>query len=111
MRVPEPMPKLSAAAAGLISRIIALNAGNGTQIFVDGSEIVVRHFLEAGPGHDLEQVSVEWMRNAARIWRSGAGRVKLIRIDPGANDVQKLVEGEPVGIPALSGVMLRETIS
>jgi hypothetical protein len=40
------------------------DAGNGAQILVDGSQLVVGHILEQRPRHDLEQVAIERGRQA-----------------------------------------------
>ena len=58
------------------------DTGDGAQIFVDGPEIVLRHVLKVGPGHDLENISVIGRRKAvcrAWIWRDRcAGRMLVV---------------------------------
>jgi len=49
-----------------------LNAGDSTQVFIDGAEIVIGHILKCWPRHHLEQRTVEG------TWEHG---VKLIGID------------------------------
>ncbi len=40
------------------------DAGDGTQILVDGPEVMVSHVVIDGPRHDLEEITVERRREA-----------------------------------------------
>src|SRR5882762_1964767 len=74
-----------------LARDYSVDAGNGAEIFVDGTEVVIRHVFINGPRHDLEQIPVEWKRHTARVkdpWWTG--RMQVIQIDAGPNDLYKL---------------------
>ena len=48
---------------------------------------------EVRPGHDLEQVAIEGMRDAVCVGRAGAWWMQMIGIDAGADGVDELFEG------------------
>jgi len=73
-----------------LARDYSVDAGSGAEIFVDGTEVVIRHVFINGPRHDLEQIPVEWKRHAAGVWRSCTGRVQVIKIFACPDDLHKL---------------------
>ena len=84
----------SAAAVSGFARVVAFDAGDGAEVLIDGAEIVVRELAEVRPGHDLQQVAIEWFGNAVRV--DGircTRRVKVIVVDSCADDGDKLFEG------------------
>src|SRR5262249_10747039 len=72
------------------------NARNRAQVFLNRAEIVIRHALERGPRHDLQQIAVEGEGDAAGIHgRTGAAarRMCVVEVDAGSHDLAELVEG------------------
>src|SRR5271170_6722740 len=72
----------------------AFETGNGAQVFVDGSELMVGHVVKRWPWHDLEKASVDGRRNAVcrgGSWRNVCtGRVDFIEINAGPHDLLEL---------------------
>jgi hypothetical protein len=65
-------------------------AGNSTQILVDGLEILVSHVLKIWPRHDLQELTVEWERDAAGVQGACASRMQVIHINASPDDLIEL---------------------
>lgn len=97
--------RVSLAAVGRLDRkvsvdaswawIVSLDAGNRTQVLVDGANVVVRQALKIGPRHDLEKISVE--RRVRRKAAFGYGIrtvwMKVIKIFASPEDFEELWKG------------------
>ena len=86
------------AAVGGLARIIPLNTGNRSQVLINGAQVVVGQFLEIGPRHDLEKISVHWRvrwigREAVRSNGGGTIWMKMIKIFAGTYDRHEVFEG------------------
>ena len=82
---------LVAVVVQIARRRRACDAGDGTEIFVDGPEVMIGHVLINRPGHYLEEISPERKRNAARVkdpWWTG--RMEVIQIRAGSHDQKKV---------------------
>jgi hypothetical protein len=87
----EPGLLIVAVVVQIARRRRACDAGDGTEIFVDGPEVMIRHVLLNRPGHYLEEISPERRRNAARVknpWWTG--RMEVIQIRAGSHDQKKV---------------------
>jgi len=54
------------------------DAGDRTEIFVDGPQVMVRQVPKTRPRHCLEKVSIEWSGNAARVNNRTGGPVAQV---------------------------------
>ena len=79
----------------ILAGVVSLYAGNGAEVLVDCAKVVVREMAEVRPGHDLQEISIEWTRDAVCIGRAGARRMEVIGIDAGANGVEEMLEAIP----------------
>jgi len=77
-----------------LARDYRVEAGDSTQIRVNGQEVVVRHALIVGPGHDLEKIAIDSgeSRNAVCGYGGSAVRVQVIEIRAVSYDLTKLLK-------------------
>ena len=54
---------------------------------------MIGHLRECMPGHDLQEIAVEWWRKAVRSHGGRTRRMEVIQIDACFQDVEKLGEG------------------
>ena len=78
------------------------NARDRAQVFIYGTQISLAHTLIHGPGHDLQQITVERLESGEAVARHGhrAIRVQVIVVLPGAKDMDELRKGESAGWPS-----------
>src|SRR5437868_10531743 len=72
-----------------------VDARDGAQVFVNSLKLTIRHVLEGRPAHDLQQTSVERIRDAAsRLGGAcGAGRVdRRVKILARSHNLDKFRE-------------------
>ena len=81
---------------------VRVDARNGAQILVDGADIVFRHVLINGPGHYLQDISVERRQKAAAVRSSAAVWMDVIVILSCAQDGKELLKtATSFGAPGL----------
>ena len=68
----------------------ARDARNGTQILVDGPEVMVRHVVIDRPWHYLEESAIERRRQTSSVGGAGTGWMQVIHVDAGPYDLNKL---------------------
>src|SRR6516164_3689702 len=77
------------------------NAGNRAKILVNRTNFTLSHVLKSGPNHDLKKIAIERWRNAALVDDSvRAGRMQMIQVDTGLQNLTKFSEGTPTFRPA-----------
>jgi hypothetical protein len=84
--------EVSPAAVRILSGVVALHAWNSAEVLVDRAKVMVGEMTEVRPGHDLEQVSIEWFWNAIGVGCARARGVEMIGIDAGADGVEEFFE-------------------
>ena len=68
----NPSPQcVSLTAVGRLAWIDSLDAWDCAQVLVDGAYVVVFQPLVTGPRHDLEKISVDWVRRVR--WKAVCG--------------------------------------
>ena len=83
----------SAAAICGVAGVVSLNAGKRAQVLVDRAKVIIGQIFQSGPGHDLKQVAIERRGDAACVRRTCTGRMEMVGIDAGANDLNEMIEG------------------
>src|ERR1019366_1602179 len=76
-----------------LARHHGVDTGNGAQILVDRFQLMICHALKCGPRHDLQQTTVERVRNTTcglRRIRGAGGMHCGIEVLPGSHDLYKL---------------------
>src|SRR5258707_1237718 len=73
----------------------ACDAGDRTEIFVDGPQVMVRQVSKTRPRHCLEKVSIEWSGNATKFKnRPGRpcckGGMEVTQVPARPHDLNKL---------------------
>ena len=65
---------------------------------------MIRHVLEVGPRHDLQQIPIEWLIGPVTSGRRRAVaiRMQVIQICSGAHDVEEFLKGMPALRPSRS---------
>lgn len=90
----DPSAKLEAAGVAKLRLSFdhSIDAGDGAQVRVDCLEIKICQALKSRPPHDLEQRSVEGIRNAARGLRSSrwTSWMNSIEILAGPHNLHKI---------------------
>lgn len=80
-----------------VRRWRARDAGDRAEIFIDGSQVMVRYVLKTRPGHYLEKISPERSRNAARVNHScRTSRMQVIQVHARPYDLNKLRKLRPL---------------
>src|SRR6516164_4950940 len=74
------------------SRRWPFDARDGTEVFVDGSDVPPSHTLKGVPRHDLQQVAVEWRRKAVCSLAGRTGRMQVIEVHSSPEDLLKFRE-------------------
>ena len=70
----------------------SLDARDSAEILINSPQVLVRHILKRGPGHNLEKITIERSVKAVRGSSSGTIRVEMIEVFAGPHDFKKLSE-------------------
>lgn len=70
-----------------------INAGDGTQILVNRTNVVIRHVLVNRPRHHLKHCSIERRQEAGAIGRSGAVWMNFVVIFSSSQNRKELLKG------------------
>lgn len=73
-------------------RRLPRDAGDRAQIFVDSTQVMVRHVVIDGPWHYLETRAVERGRQTIPVGGTGTGWMEFIHVDACPYDLNKLVK-------------------
>ena len=65
---------------------------DGSEVLIHGSNVTLGHALKGVPRHDLQQVAVEWRREAVCSLAGGTARMQVIEVHSSLDDLSKFRE-------------------